>query len=250
MFREHITDYSDALQREMHVLILGHDGQPFIVFPCQDGPCTNWEDFHMEDTLRDYIEEGKIQLFCVDTVDKESWSAEQSDGGHRIWIQECYYHYIVDEVVPYVMAKNGTGLLPITTGFSLGATHAAIMLLRRPDLFGGCLGLSGCYDTGYFWHNYHSSLLYDNSPLQFLPNMPTDHPYIDLYNQRKIILCVGQGRWENEGIRTSRMLQEIFQSKGINAWMAFWGYDVDHDWPWWRVQIRYFLPFLLGEEGK
>jgi len=22
----------------------------------------------------------------------------------------------------------------------------------------------------------------------------------------------------------------------------FWGFDVEHDWRWWKQQIRYFLP--------
>ena len=42
---------------------------------------------------------------------------------------------------------NGTGKMIYTTGCSLGATHAANMMLRRPDLFMGCIGLSGYYDT-------------------------------------------------------------------------------------------------------
>ncbi|NLB08307.1 MAG: esterase, partial [Clostridiales bacterium] len=21
----------------------------------------------------------------------------------------------------------------------------------------------------------------------------------------------------------------------------YWGYDVHHDWPWWRIQMPYFL---------
>ena len=75
--------------------------------------------------------------------------------------------------------------------------------------------------------------------------MPADHPYIQMYNQRKIILCVGQGRWESEGIRTTAQMGNIFYRKGIQGWTDFWGYDVDHDWPWWKKQIRYFLPFLL-----
>ena len=75
--------------------------------------------------------------------------------------------------------------------------------------------------------------------------MPADHPYIGIYNSKKIVLCVGQGAWEDEGIRTSRILKDQFDAKGIHAWVDFWGYDVNHDWPWWYKQIRYFMPYLL-----
>lgn len=245
MQRFQLTQYSQYLQRDMHVLVHGHAGVPMLVFPCQNSMCDNFENFGMIDNLSDYIENGQIQLFSVDTVDQESWSDVWGDKGHRSWIQECYYHYIVDEVVPLIREVNGTGQLPIATGCSLGATHAAIVGLRRPDLFEGVLAMSGCYDATYFWDGWCDENLYNNSPVHFLENMPEDHPYIQLYNQRKIILCIGQGKWEDEGRVTTARMRDIFQSKGIEAWVDFWGYDVDHDWPWWKKQIRYFLPFLL-----
>ena len=160
-------------------------------------------------------------------------------------MQEQYYHYIVDEVVPLIHSMNPTHYLPLVTGFSLGATHASIVFFRRPDLFAGLLGQSGCYSAQFFWNGWCNDLVYNNSPLDFLPNMPADHPYIELYNQRKIILCVGQGRWEGECLNTTRAMREVLAAKGIHAWVDLWGYDVDHDWPWWKKQIRYFLPYLL-----
>ena len=84
----------------------------------------------------------------------------------------------------------------------------------------------------------------------FLQNMPRDHHYVNTYNQRSLIFCVGQGAWESEGIRTLRQLDRIFQDKGIHAWADFWGYDVNHDWDWWKKQIVYFLPYLLGEKKR
>lgn len=247
MNREWLSHYSGYLNREMHLLAYGHTGTPVIVFPCQDGMCDNWENFQMQDALADFIDGGAIQLFCVDTVDRESWSDKEADKTYRAQVQEAYYHYIVDEVVPFIQQKNGTGQKPIAAGFSLGGSHAAIVFFRRPDLFAGMLGCSGCYDTPHFWGDWCDSTLYDNSPVHFLANMPEDHPYIELYNQRKIAICVGQGRWENEGRRTAAILRDTFRQKGIHGWVDFWGYDVDHDWPWWKKETRYFLPWLLSE---
>ena len=51
-----------------------------------------------------------------------------------------------------------------------------------------------------------------------------------------------------DGVRTLRTLSSVLSEKGIHAWTDFWGYDVNHDWPWWKKQIRYFLPYLLGEK--
>ena len=47
MQKEMITQYSQALNREMHVMIYGHDGIPFLCFPTQDSMCHNYEDFGM-----------------------------------------------------------------------------------------------------------------------------------------------------------------------------------------------------------
>lgn len=247
MRREWISHYSENLKREMHLLVYGDGGMPVLAFPCQDGMCDNWESFQMQDTLADFIESRRIQLFCVDTADRESWSDKRGNKEHRAWIQEMYYRYIVEEAVPLIERKNGSGRKPVAAGFSLGASHAAIVFFRRPDLFAGMLGCSGCYDTPHFWDNWCNGTLYDNSPVHFLANMPEDHPYIEQYNQKKIAVCVGQGRWENECRRTAAIMRDIFNRKGIHGWVDFWGYDVDHDWPWWKKQIRYFLPWLLEE---
>ena len=248
MNREWLPHYSGFLDRELHIMVHGHTGVPLIAIPCQDAYCDNWENFQMPDTLADYIESGAIQLFTLDTVDKESWSDTYGDAWHRADVQERYFRYVTEEAVPYIREINGTDSLPIITGFSLGATHALLTFLRRPDLFEGVLALSGAYDAQYFFGSWMNETLYNNSPEHFMRNLPTDHPYIDLYNQKKIIVCVGQGRWEDEGRRSTAAMREIFNEKGINAWVDFWGYDVDHDWPWWRKEIRYFLPYLLGEE--
>ena len=45
--------------------------------------------------------------------------------------------------------------------------------------------------------------------------------------------------------RHKRVMKDIFASKGIRATVDFWGYDVDHDWPWWQKQLPYFLDKIL-----
>ena len=246
MREEALSHYSPSLDRNMHMMIYGHGGAPFLVFPTQNGMCRQWEEFGLIDHLSDFIEEGRVQLFVVDTVDSESWSDKRGDPSWRVDRQEQYYHYIVDQAIPLIRERNDAPLT--TTGLSMGANHAAITFLRRPDLFVGMLALSGVYDADYFFDGFMNPTLYDNSPERFLPNMPEDHPYIELYNARKMVFCVGQGAWEDDGVRTLKFLQSVFEQKGIRAWCDFWGYDVEHDWPWWFKQLRYFLPYMLGEQ--
>ena len=243
MYREEVTQYSRHLDREMHMMIYGHDGLPLLAFPTQDSMCRNYEDFGMISELSDFLEGGRIRLFVVDTVDRESWSAKDGDKSWRSARQEQYFRYISEEAMPFILERTG-GWLPMTTGVSMGANHALILFLRRPELFSGVLALSGVYDTDFFFGGWMDETLYMSSPERFLPNMPADHPYVELYNQKQMILCVGQGAWE-DGLQSLRFLQQVFEEKGIHAWCDFWGYDVNHDWPWWFKQMRYFLSIIL-----
>lgn len=232
----------------MRINVYGHDGYPFLFFPTQNSMASNYEDMGMIRELEGYLDAGKIQIFVPDSVDLESWSDENGDKGHRAWMQEQYFQFVVNELVPWINENSATHIAPYTFGCSMGANHAAICFFRRPDLFSGVMSFSGVFTSDYFFHGWCDENLYNNSPEKFLPNMPSDHPYIDLYNQKKIILVIGQGAWEQDGLPTYRHLENVFREKGINAWVDFWGNDVKHDWDWWFVQFHYFLPYLLNEK--
>ena len=172
MKREYRSWYSDRLQREMNIRVYGHTGTPLLILPTQDSMCDNFENFGMIDTVAPEIEAGKIQLFAVDTVDRETWSNVWGDKGWRAARQEDYYNYLIEEVLPFIRTENGTGRLPIAVGCSLGGLHAAIVFLRRPDLFGGMMALSGVYDAKFFFDGWEDGTLYQNSPVDFLANRP------------------------------------------------------------------------------
>ena len=106
---EYFKKYSNCLQRDMEFKIYGHGGIPLLVFPAQDGRFYDFENFGMINTISDKIEEGKVQVFCIDSVDSESWSDECGDKRHRVYIMEQWYYYVVDELVPTIFDINGNG---------------------------------------------------------------------------------------------------------------------------------------------
>ena len=247
MQKQYFKTYSYNLNRDMEFNVYGHGGKPCVVFPCQDGHFYDWEGNRMHDeVMGPWIESGKIQLFCVDSIDKESWSDKYGDGAYRAQMQEKWYHYVVDEFIPLVREINGTGEKMMCTGCSMGATHSVNFFLRRPDIFDTVVALSGVYHASEFFGEYMDETLYNNSPNDFLPNLPNDHFYINEYNNSNIIICVGQGAWEDLMLDSTRRLQQIFADKGIRGWFDYWGLDVNHDWPWWKVQMPYFLNHLFG----
>ena len=250
MNRETVTAHSKNLGKDMSIRVYGESGWPIVAFPIQDAMSDCYEQFGMVDAMKDYIEGGKVQLFVLDSVDAEGWSDRGGDNVLRVKVIEAFYNYVCEEVVPFVHERNGSDLRPLTMGCSLGATHALVAFLRRPDLFQGVIALSGGYDAQFFFGDWMNTTLYFNSPVHFLPNTPHDHPYIDLYNRREIVLCCGQGAWEEEGLRTEHIVDDAFRALGVDAWCDYWGNDVDHDWPWWQKQIQYFLPYVLDEAEK
>ena len=250
MNRETVTAHSKNLGKDMSIRVYGDSGWPIIAFPIQDAMSDSYEQFGMVDAMKDYLEGGKVQLFVLDSVDAEGWSDRGGDNVLRVKVIEAFYNYVCEEVVPFVHERNGSDLRPLTMGCSLGATHALVAFLRRPDLFQGVIALSGGYDAQFFFGDWMNTTLYFNSPVHFLPNTPQDHPYISLYNRREIVLCCGQGAWEEEGLRTEHIVDDAFRALGVNAWCDYWGTDVDHDWPWWQKQVQYFLPYVLDEAEK
>ena len=251
MEMQYFKEYSQALGRDMECKVYGHAGRPVLFIPCQDGRFGDFEGFQMTDTWAPWIESGKVMVFSIDTIDKETWSAT-GDPYWRVRRYEQWIRYIVDEMVPFMRAmvneRNGWDGYPgiITFGCSLGATHAANLFFRFPEIFDGTLALSGIYTADYGFGGYMDDVVYRNSPVHYLANMPADHPYIQRYNRNKGIMCIGQGAWEQT--ETSLRIRDICNEKGINFWVDVWGYDVNHDWPWWHKMVLYFLPKLLGEE--
>ena len=114
MYREELIRWSQALMRDMHMMVYGQGGVPLLCFPTQDSMCHNLEDFGMVDNLSDYIDGGRIQLFVVDTVDRESWSDRGGNNAWRAFRQEQYFRYIIDEALPTIRQINPD--IPAVTG--------------------------------------------------------------------------------------------------------------------------------------
>ena len=246
---EYMRHYSGCLGREMEFKVYGHAGKPVIFIPCQGGRFFDFENFKMIDYWASWIEAGKCMVYSVDTIDNETYANKSGDPRWRIQRHECWYRYMVEELVPTIRhlsgIANGYDQPIMLFGASMGAMHAGNLFFRRPDIFGEVFAISGLYDSEDSFGDYMDELLYQNTPCRYLKNMPVDHPYIELYNSRKMLFVVGQGAWEDLLKASTAHLAEILQEKGIHAQVEFWGHDVDHDWPWWFKMVECYLPAFL-----
>ena len=241
---EYFKHYSSFLNRDMEFKVYGHSGRPVLFIPCQGGRFFDFENFQMIDYWAKWIEEGRCTVYSVDSIDNEAWAAQGADNRWRIENHERWYNYVVEELVPTIHSMSGDQGI-VTFGASMGAMHAANLFFRRPDLFGGVFAISGLYDSPEFFGDYCDDLVYNNCPVYYLANMPHDHHYIDMYNHRQILIVVGQGRWEGPLIESTRRLDAVLRQKGIHAQVDYWGYDVDHDWPWWFKMVEHYAPQFL-----
>jgi esterase/lipase superfamily enzyme len=248
---EYYKEWSGCLNRDMEFKVYGHTGKPVLAFPSQDGRFFDFENNGMIGSVQAYIDDGRIQVFTCDSNDVNSWSSTSWDNRWRIEQQEAWFHYIVDELCPRIFEINAranggnkaAGIL--TTGCSMGGTHALNFLLRRPDIFCGCIALSGAYNARLFFPDYMDDLVYANSPVDYINGMPYDHPYVEMYRHRDIIICCGRGAWEHPMQEDAARMKELFEYKNIdNAWVDFWGNDVAHDWPWWQKELPYYMNFV------
>ncbi len=235
--------WSQYLQQDMEFKVFGHAGKPVLVFPAQGGRFYEFEDFGMIESARCFIDEGQYQFFTVDSVDYQSWANRSIHPAERALRHEDYDRYIIHEVAPFIRARCSDALL-LSTGVSMGGYHSANFFFRHPDIFDSLISLSGLFQLSMFIGDYMDENVYLNSPLRYLANL--DDPwYLEKYRRSQIIICSGQGAWEDAMLADIQQLRSILEAKQIPAWIDLWGYDVNHDWPWWRKQLPYFMGKLL-----
>src|SRR5919199_2095291 len=99
MHREYHKWFSPNLDRDMELLIFGHAGARVLVFPTRKGRFYDYEDFGLVEALAPSLEDGLLQLYCVDSVDQESVYNKYILPQDRIRRHGQYEQYILNEVL-------------------------------------------------------------------------------------------------------------------------------------------------------
>ena len=83
-----------------------------------------------------------------------------------------YDAYVAEEVVPFVHSHcQSPGIAHHHDGASFGAYHAVNSLLKHPQLFRRCLGLSGVYDLRRFMDGDYDDNFYFNNPVDYVASL-------------------------------------------------------------------------------
>ena len=235
MHREHVRWFSPRLDRDMDLLVFGHAGARVLVFPSSMGRFFEWEDQGMIGALGEQLERGWLQLYCVDSVDAESWYAKHKHPAERAAWHSRYDAYLRDEVLPLMQSRNPNPFL-ITTGASFGAYHALTFALRYPHLVNRALGLSGVYDIREVTDGYTDQHVYPYNPAEFILG-ETDPDRLAAMHRLDIVLAIGQ----DDSLRgNSEYFSGRLWSQGIWHALRIWD-GWAHDWPYWRQMIRAYI---------
>jgi len=236
--------WSPHLEQDMELKVYGSAGKPMLVFPTQEGRFFEFEDFGMIEVCKATIEAGKLRVFTIDSVDAQTWTHPSLSVPQRVERYEAYERYVLQEVVPFIRENCGQeDQKMIATGCSMGGYHSANFFFRNPSVFDALLSISGVYRLNLFIGDFMDDKVYYHTPLAFLPKLE-DNSILEQYRESQIIISVGQGAWEDPMLEDTRNIKTILEDKKIPAWIDFWGYDVAHDWPWWRKKMDYFLMHL------
>lgn len=242
MCRQYIAWWSPRLQRTMELLVFGHAGARVLVFPTRGGRFYDYENWGLVDALRPAVAQGYVQLYCLDSVDRESLYATHRPPWERI-ARHCQYEaYILEEVVPLSEQRNPHPAL-IAHGCSLGAYHAADLAFRHPHRFRKVVALSGRYDlttpVGSYrdlFDGHYDETIYFHTPCHFLPRL-ADPAMLAALRQLEITLAVGE---TDVFLANNQQLSTILWDKGV--WHAL------HIWPGeahcaldWRQMVPCYL---------
>ncbi|WP_111976614.1 esterase family protein [Algibacillus agarilyticus] len=242
MKREYHKWWSHSLQRDMEILVFGHAGAKVLVFPTRGGRFYEYENLRMVDKLKDKIEAGQMQLFCIDSVDAESFYCFWAHPAGRIERHQKYERYVIDEVLPFMDGMNDHDCT-ISHGCSLGAFHAANIAFRHPEKFKKLCVFSGRYDlTLQVEHfsdlldGYYDENVYFNTPTHFLPNLSCESALSNLRNM-DIVIVIGA---EDPFLNNNHHLSEILHAKGVNHQLHVWG-ERAHRGYYWRRMVPMYL---------
>ncbi|MBB6052220.1 alpha/beta hydrolase-fold protein [Armatimonas rosea] len=242
MNREYHTWHSPALSQELELLVFGHAGARVLVFPTRDGRFFDYEDWRMVAALGQKIEAGELQLYCLDSIDRQSLYANWARPEDRMRRHLDYERYVLDEVIPFTQERNEHPTL-VAHGCSLGAFHAMNLALRHPQTVNRVVAFSGRYDltesVGSFrglFDGHYDETIYFNTPTHFLANL-TDEVLLAQLRRLEIVFTIGR---DDAFFPNNERLASLLNEKAIAHQFAIWDGEA-HRPRYWRPMARLYL---------
>ncbi len=242
MNREYHRWHSPRLNRQMELLVFGHAGARVLVFPTRDGRFWEHEALRLVDSIAPKIHAGLLQLFCLDSIDHESFYCYWNHPSGRIRRHIEFEKYVLQEVLPFMNQKNKHPCT-IAHGCSLGAFHAVNIALRHPYLFQKLCAFSGRYDLTLavehfrnLFDGYYDEDIYFNTPTHFLGQLNSEL-LLEHLRRMDIVLTIGA---EDPFLGNNRHLSRLLDAKRVSHSLHVWDGRA-HRGSAWRKMLPLYL---------
>jgi esterase/lipase superfamily enzyme len=231
--------FSHRLQKDMPIAVYGHYGFALLLVPTAAADFLEYERFQLIESLRPFIDGGKIKVFSINSINNESWMNSMMDPRDKAFRHRLFNEYVYQEIVPFIKTHTSQETPIIISGASFGALHSMNLFLKRPDLLNGVIALSGVYDLTEYTRGYFDDDVYFNSPQHYMPNL-TDHSILEqIRKSNHIHIFSGSGPYEAP--HAARSFAHILYGKGIYYELDIWGGEWPHDWHTWRTVLPHYL---------
>ncbi|MBS1665685.1 MAG: esterase family protein [Bacteroidetes bacterium] len=228
--------HSPVLNRDFEMLTFGHGGYPVILFPTSKGSYYQNKDQGLIATAQWFLEQGKVKIYCPDSMDAYSWYNKSIAPGQRAFTHTLYDRMIREEIVPRAFHETGHDKITVA-GCSFGGYHAANFAFRHPGITRNCFSMSGVFDIRSFVDGYYDDNVYFNNPVDFIPGAtePALWQMGIVLGTAERDICRGQNEW----------MSRILNGKEIKHWLDIRP-NRDHDWPVWKEMFPHYLSLLPG----
>ena len=231
--------YSPALEKEMPIASYGDYGFALLLVPTAAADYLEYERFQLLEHIAPFINEGKLKVYSIDSINNESWLNNEAHPKHKTYRHQQWNNYVFNEVIPFIKHHSSLDTPVITCGASFGALHSMNLFLKRPDLINGVIAMSGVYDLTEYTKGHYDDDVYFNSPQHYMPNL-ADHGILEQIRQsRNIHLVTGSGAYEDPA--ASGKFAKVLYDKGIWYELDVWGEEWPHDWNTWRAMLPHYL---------
>ncbi len=242
MNRAYYNWFSTSLNRNMELLAFGDRGAKVIFFPTRKAHFYDYENWGVIQAMQPLIEKGHLHVFCVDSVDADSFYNQSLSPAERILKHELFEKYIIDELLPFMHRQNSS-VVTFLAGCSLGAFHAMNIALRHPQFFSKVVGMSGRYDLtqamGSFqdlFNGFIDENIGNNMPNKYM-SVLHDQARIEAIKKLKIILAIGA---EDAFLADNQFLSRTFSEKGIQHELWVWTGE-SHNPEQWKQMVQLYL---------
>lgn len=234
--------FSNSLQRDMELLVFGHAGRAILFFPTRTARFYDYEDWGVVGGVRERLNKGELMLFCVDSIDAESFYNKEVGPSQRINRHLQYEEYILNEVVPFMQQQPGTTEVQVA-GCSMGAFHAMNISLRHPQVFTKVTSMSGRYDLSMQLENYddlfdgfRNQQIYLNTPQHYMADLE-NYARLKALQQMEVIIAIGK---EDPFFESNLQFSQILHEKHIDH--SFYEWEGNAHLPrFWRQMVQLYL---------